>query len=124
MRLAGIVDGPGADFIVFENPFEAGQTTFSEPAEVSVSDDLQTWHTFPCEVDGTGTWPATGCAGVHPVLADSMNGIDATNPQTAGGDAFDLADVGLSHAWFVRLVDVTEDYYGNTTWCGGAAGGR
>ncbi len=119
----GIADGPGPDFIVFENPFATGDTTFTEPAQVSVSDDLETWYTFACETDGSGTWPPTGCAGIEPVLADSMNGIDPTDPAQAGGDAFDLADVGLAHARYVRLVDVTQEFYGSSTWCAGAAGG-
>ncbi len=119
----GIVDGPGVDFIVFENPFATGDTTFTEPAVVAVSDDLIHFYAFDCETDGSGTWPPTGCAGVEPVHADSMNGIDPTNHQLAGGDGFDLADVGLSYARYVRLVDRTQEFYGNTTWCAGAAGG-
>jgi hypothetical protein len=45
-----IMDGPGVDFIVFENPFVEDGTTFlyAEPGEVSVSNDLETWSTFPC----------------------------------------------------------------------------
>ena len=61
-----IVDGPGADFIVFENPFDiAGDPTdpYAEPGVVSVSEDGVTWVDFPCEKD---TYPYTGCAGWHP----------------------------------------------------------
>ena len=44
-----IVDGPGVDFTVFENPFlygADGTLVFSELGEVSVSADGQTWQTF------------------------------------------------------------------------------
>jgi hypothetical protein len=46
-----IVDGPGVDFTVFENPFlTVGLVTgapFAEPGTVSVSDDGVAWRTFP-----------------------------------------------------------------------------
>ena len=116
----GIVDGPGPDLLVFENPFTMNDETFAEPARVLVSEDGQTWGGFPCELDATGTWPPTGCAGIEPVHAD---GHPATDPAAAGGDAFDLADIGLSHARYVRLVDVSEAYFGDTMWCVGASGG-
>lgn len=116
----GIVDGPGADFVVFENPFPFGEETFVEPARVQVSEDGQTWFAFDCALDGT--WPPTGCAGIELVHATPGNGL-ATAPQHSGGDTFDLAEVGLDQASYVRLVDVTDVYYGDTTWCGGGAGG-
>src|SRR5450432_2951877 len=46
-----IVDGPGDDFIVFENPFYIGgdaQKPYAEVGEVSVSDVGSTWVTYPC----------------------------------------------------------------------------
>jgi hypothetical protein len=115
-----IVDGPGPDLLVFENPFRTGDETFAEPARVLVSDDGVAWAAFDCDVAGDGTWPPTGCAGIEPVLAD---GDPATDPAVAGGDAFDLADVGLAQARYVRLVDVTEEHYGDSMWCGGDGGG-
>jgi hypothetical protein len=114
----GIVDAGGPDLLVFENAFATGDETFAEPGRVLVSDDGTAWAAFDCHVfDG---WPPVGCAGVEPVLAD---GDPATDPDDAGGDAFDLADVGLPHARFVRIVDVTEEFYGERKWCGGDAGG-
>jgi hypothetical protein len=118
-----IVDGPGPDFIVFENPFAMEATTFAEPAAVSVSADGTSWHTFPCTTDGAGTWPPTGCAGIEPVLAGPQGELDPTDPEQAGGDAFDLADVGIDRATHVRLVDVTQEHYGDRTWCEGNSGG-
>ena len=113
-----IVDGPGPDFIVFENPFWiAGSSTnvYAEPGEVSVSDDGVTWTTFPCTpvvdpqaTDGTGTSPPYGaCAGWHVIYSTPQNGISPLDPSVAGGDAFDLADIGVTHARYVRVVDKT-----------------
>ena len=115
-----IVDGPGVDFIVFENPFWVGGSSsdvYAEPGEVSVSNDGVTWATFPCipTVDpgsplGTGVAPPYGqCAGWHVVYSAPGNGISPVDPATAGGDAFDLADVGLSSARYVRIVDKTQE---------------
>lgn len=114
-----IVDGPGVDFIVFENPFEIGGSTtnlYAEPGEVSVSDDGTTWTTFPCtptyanNPDGTGTEaPYGACAGWHVVYSTPSNGISPFDPTTAGGDAFDLADIGVTRARYVRIVDRTDE---------------
>lgn len=100
-----IADGPGADFIVFENAFYIGGTTtpFSEPAIVGVSQDGVTFTDFPCDLSQNPLFP--GCAGTHPVLANSGNTIDPTDPATAGGDAFDIATIGVNTARFVRIVD-------------------
>lgn len=113
-------DGPGPDLLVFENAFVAGSTRFVEPAQVLVSEDGERWHAFPCEPDGVDPLP-TGCAGLEPVLADDE--ATAVDPATAGGDAFDLADLGLSQARYVRIVDRTREHYGSETWCAGATGG-
>jgi hypothetical protein len=51
-----------------------------------------------------------GCAGHHPVYANSDTpegrDIDPTDPEKAGGDPFDLADVALKVARFVRITDL------------------
>ena len=100
-----IVNGAGADFIVFENAFDiAGNPSNvdADVGEVSVSDDGNTWTTFPC----TATAPPYGaCAGWHPVHSNPANCISPLDPATAGGDAYDLADIGVSHAKYVRIVD-------------------
>ncbi len=101
-----IVDGDGPDFIVFENAFDAGgdpTMPFAELATVQVSADGATWVEFPCTAS---EYPYGACAGWHPVLAgDGDPTIDPHDPEAAGGDAFDLADVGLSEARFIRIVD-------------------
>jgi hypothetical protein len=118
-----IVDGPGPDFIVFENPFWVSgnmNDVFAEPGEVSVSDDGVTWQTFPCDppadasgtggTSGTGVAPPYGqCAGWHVVWSSPTNGISPVDPAVAGGDAFDLADLGVARARYVRIVDKTRE---------------
>jgi hypothetical protein len=97
-----VIDGPGADFIVFENAFRyGGARTFAEYGVVSVSEDGVRWNTFPCDV-ATGR----GCAGASPVYANvDRNALVCTDPAAAGGDAFDLASVGLGRVRFVRIED-------------------
>lgn len=100
-----IVDGEGPDFLVFENAFYANgnpERPYQELAEVSVSDDGETWWTFPCGGDAG----SAACAGRTPVLSAPGNDIPADDPSRAGGDAFDLATVGASRARFVRIRDV------------------
>lgn len=101
-----IVDRPGPDFIVFENPFDIGgdpTKPFAELGTVAVSEDGETWHEFPCTATA---YPYGMCAGWHPVLANAdTNRIDPTDPAVAGGDDFDLADIGVSEARFVRITD-------------------
>lgn len=114
-----LVDGPGPDFIVFENPIPAGAGTFAEPARVLVSADGRDWRAFPCDPAGDPT--LRGCAGVALVHPDAQTA--PTDPARAGGDAFDLAELGLASARYVRLLDVSVAYHGDRTWCGGGGGG-
>jgi len=102
---AGIVDGPGPDLIVFENAFYAGgdpARPFAEPGVVAVSADGTTFVEFPCDATAP---PYEGCAGRTPVYAAPDNGIDPADPTVAGGDSFDLADLGVPFARFVRIRD-------------------
>ena len=121
-----IVDGPGADFTIFENPFLLQGTVtgppFAEPATVSVSDDGVTYRSFPCHLDQPPYYP--GCAGIYPVFANadvpgapsplvpttvpiqSLVGVPVAGfvpPPGSGGDSFDLATVGLTEARYVRI---------------------
>jgi hypothetical protein len=101
-----IVDGPGPDFIVFENAFYAGGDATqpsADPGEVSVSEDGVTWVTFPCEPGSAAPYGA--CAGWRPVYSAPGNGISPFDVEHAGGDPYDLADVGVKTARFVRIRD-------------------
>lgn len=115
-----IVDGDGPDFIVFENPLVSVFGLWTEPAIVEVSADGETFHAFPCEVtpeifaDGLPSYEDTpglprcwygvksegACAGVHAVGEAPWD-----DSFTAGGDPFDISDVGLEYARFVRIRD-------------------
>jgi hypothetical protein len=102
-----IVDGPGPDFIVFENAFYGGgdkSNPSADPAEVSVSEDGTTWKTYECP-PGAAAPPYGKCAGWHPVYSAPGNGISPIDPEAAGGEAYDLAELGLTTARFVRMRD-------------------
>lgn len=95
-----IVDGPGPDFIVFENAFTYGPNNalvFEEWLQVAVSQDGTTWHTFPNDC-ATGT----GMAGHTPTAAFGANYQD---PAQSGGDAFDLQALGIDSIYHVRVTD-------------------
>jgi hypothetical protein len=101
-----IVDGPGPDFIVFENAFYAAgnpNAPAADPGEVSVSEDGVTWKTYDCPDKATA--PYGKCAGWHPVYSAPGNGISPVDPVTAGGEAYDLSELGLAKAQFVRIRD-------------------
>ncbi|MBX3464328.1 MAG: hypothetical protein KF830_14245 [Planctomycetes bacterium] len=126
-----IADGPGADFLVGENPFLLQNTFFASYAEVvfvEVSSDGVHFARFPARYFGAPASPGPfgssavgtygGLAGQHPVLA-TQPGVDAQDVVEAGGDAFDLADlaghplvvgglVDLAAITQVRLVDVVD----------------
>jgi len=104
-----LTDGEGIDLLVFENPMEA----WPETGVVAVSDDGETWTEWPCDAeDESDGFP--GCAGVGIVYA-GPEGADPTDPSAAGGDAFDLADIGVAHARFVRITDSGANTYDGET---------
>ncbi|MGH2652156.1 MAG: hypothetical protein ACRDHK_13220, partial [Actinomycetota bacterium] len=129
-----IVDGPGPDFIVFENPFFCTGVpqsatdpyrVFAEPGSVAVSDDGVNFRTIPfssaaLSMVGSGCTDKVllqqliGLAGITPnftgnyTIPDDPLLFDPSAPGGVsghGGDAFDLATVGLTHARFVRITD-------------------
>lgn len=107
-----IVDGLGPDFTVFENPIvDDAYGFFNERAQVEVSADGRTYHAFPCDAfDSEQIYD--GCAGVgvvHPTA-------DLLDPEASGGDVFDLGDVGLEAARFVRISDLNTCIAGDPTY--------
>ena len=109
-----MIDGPGPDLLVFENPFG----TWFETAFVEASLDGVEWVHWPCDPeDVDGDYP--GCAGVGYVFANSGASGDPTDPAFAGGDAFDLSDIGLPSARYVRITDSGYNALGY----GGTSGG-
>ena len=104
-----LVDGPGVDLLVFENPMPA----WKETGFVAVSEDGVTWLECPCApLDEAGGFP--GCAGTQVVYA-GPGAADPTDAATAGGDRFDLADLGVTEARFVRVRDSGQNPYDGAT---------
>lgn len=129
-----IEDGPGPDFIVFENPFFVGTAPqseaedyqiFAEPGFVEVSPDGVSWHAFPYDaqalaaalganIDRAQVPQLVGLAGITPTFTGNWTVPDdplvwdpsgVGGVSGAGGDAFDLATVGLAEARRVRITD-------------------
>ena len=107
------IDGPGVDVVVFENAFGG----FSETGIVSFSDDGVVWYEFGCVPNDLDAGSA-GCAGVNSVFSNPNNGISPLDLSVSGGDGFDLHDVGLTRARFVRIRDS-----GANTFYGAPSGG-
>jgi hypothetical protein len=122
-----IFNGEGPDFIVFENVFGSAEWAregdpfnptcldqrqgWLERGRVAVSEDGINFHAFPCDLEENSpvALPGEQCAGLQQVLANSeRNNINPTDPETAGGDLFDLDDLGMTTARFVRI-----DSYGD-----------
>lgn len=122
-----IVNGPGADFSVFENGFLASGAPFCEVAYVEVSSNGVDFARFPTRYAGPATglpgftapWGTySGLTGFVPVLANvTSNQVDPFDPVVSGGEAFDLAalasdplvvggQVDLADVRQVRIADV------------------
>ncbi|MBU4483795.1 hypothetical protein KKA47_00060 [bacterium] len=103
-----IVDGDGPDFTIFENVFLIGgnpENPFKELATVGVSLDGINFTYFDC-LDGS--YPYTDCAGWNPTKSNvETNGIDPFDPDVSGGDPFDLADIGIEKARYIRIIDLS-----------------
>lgn len=115
-----ILDGPGPDFIVFENVLETIGTgvPFVDAGIVAVGETTGTMVEFPFRFEPPPGWDSgapyaidlfaanyVGLAGTRATLATPTNGIDPSDPALAGGNAFDLADLGLAYVRFVRIAD-------------------
>jgi len=103
-----IEDGPGFDFVVFENGFPAGDAYFLELAFVEVSSDGENFFRFPA-ISNTDTSEQVGTFGLlRPENISNLAG------QFAGqlGTPFDLQELAgtegldLDQVTHVRIVDV------------------
>ncbi|HEY3176336.1 MAG TPA: hypothetical protein VGK94_11335 [Candidatus Polarisedimenticolia bacterium] len=130
-----IVDGPGPDFIVFENAFfktsvpadpNQPYSVFAEPGKVAVSADGVTFVEYPYDPSalalvGQDATPSSalpllrGLAGITPTFTGNYtlpDDPDLWDPNGsggvsgAGGDAFDLATVGLTQARYILITDL------------------
>lgn len=98
-----VANGPGPDFVVFENAFAYGTSgrVFMDPMVVFVSRDGTDWVALPHDYlapDEESYSPDPshwrGFAGLGPVLLhEEDNPVDPFVPELAGGDAFDLDDL-------------------------------
>jgi hypothetical protein len=96
-----IVNGPGADFAVFENGFRFNGGVFGELAFVEVSADGVNFVRFP-SVSLTPTDTQVGpFDALDPALIHNLAG----QFPALEGTPFDLSDVGLSSAGYVRVID-------------------
>ena len=104
-----VVDGEGDDLAVLENPFYITgdeDNRYIEAARVEVSQDGVTYYPFPTSVDAFrllgDPLRYSGFAGVEPV-------VEGATPDEVGGDRFDLADIGVDWARYVRITDAGGD---------------
>jgi len=108
-----IVDEPGVDFVVYENPFaftdDTGEVVFTEAAYVEVSEDNVTFHRFAPDFPD----PMLTDAELAPLVGQTSEFSNLAGI-TPGGDLFDLADVIAANAGvldstfqacYVRIVD-------------------
>jgi hypothetical protein len=95
-----IENGNGWDFAVFENAFS---DTFLELAYVEVSADGSNFVRF--DNDSLTPEPVAGFGAVDPTNIDSFAG----KYRQGYGTPFDLEDVGLDQATYVRLIDIVGD---------------
>ena len=117
-----VVDGPGADFTVFENAirFTGTDLYFVEPAVVEVSADGVHFYRFPFDFvehfDASGELNlenpfcyAKGFAGVRPVYSNVAvpSAPLSTNSALSGGDQFDLRDLPGQPLTWVRFIRLT-----------------
>jgi len=111
-----LTDGPGADFLVAENPFSLGVgRVYGELMFVEVSTNGVDFARFPSRFFGGdgGAFAintvgfVSGLAGQTPVFANPANpNVDPQDVVEAGGDAFDLADLATHPLVVSRLVDL------------------
>lgn len=96
-----VYDGEGPDFTIFENAFISPITkkVFAEPAVVSVSEDGVNFFEFPWDY-----YTLDGCAGTKPTNGKA-NPFD---PTVSGGNAFDLAQIGLEKARYIKIKDICD----------------
>lgn len=109
-----IIDLPGPDFTIFENPVEPishPEQSFTDTAIVSVSADGTSWTQYPVDLVSTATLDLRlkanyiGFAGVQPSYSSPENGISPYDPTVSGGDQFDLADLALPWIRFIKITD-------------------
>lgn len=111
-----IADGPGPDLVVFENAFYPDgnpASVFAEPGEVALSEDGESFVEFACDPEPDARGRFSGCAGNTPTEEYDVDTMTPLDPAETGGDAFDLAELGLARARYVRIRDRSQTGSGN-----------
>src|SRR5262249_48351579 len=87
---------------------------FAEPGAVAVSTDGESWHEFACDPAGDGLGHYPGCAGWTPTRVYDPFELIPLDPARSGGDAFDLAELEVERARYVRIRDLSTSGTGNS----------
>ncbi len=122
---APIFDGPGADFAVFENGFEApagSPLVFAELAFVEVSTDGDHWVRFPAISNTPELSSSTApidATDVYNLAGKHVNNVDANQILQSWGTPFDLSTlethpdtqgvsplVDLNNINYVKIIDI------------------
>ena len=124
-----ITDGPGTDFVAWENGFVSGGVVFGELGFVEVSTNGVDFARFPNQYFGPpgpiGAFGGLPAGSVKNIAGLGLRVVPPTvdgyaNPALAGGDPFDLQDLAadplvvagtvvLSAINYVRIVDILGD---------------
>jgi hypothetical protein len=124
-----ITDGPGTDFVAWENGFVSGGAVFGELGFVEVSTNGVDFARFPNQYFGPpgpiGAFGGLPAGSVKNIAGLGLRVVPPTvdgyaNPALAGGDPFDLQDLAadplvvagtvvLSAINYVRIVDILGD---------------
>ena len=97
-----IVNNGGYDLAVFENGFKVGLSYYLELAHVEVSHDGVTYYRFPSETTIDTSFQTDNFFYTKPEEVYNLAG----KHQAPYGTLFDLEEVGLDSAYFVRVIDV------------------
>jgi len=95
-----LIDGDGPDFVIY------GDSVFSDAIEtakieVALEDNPSSYIEFPCDSVNP---PFMNCAGVHPVKVGREE-----DQLKVGGDAFDLARIGIKKIRFIKITDTGDN---------------
>jgi hypothetical protein len=112
-----ISNGPGADFVVFENGFAFNGGVYAEMGFVEVSSDGTHFARLPAlcrNTAATGSFDAIHPADYYNVGGNYVGGtgIDLQDLVTDGDPLVLGGQVDINHIFYVRLVDVVGDVVG------------
>ncbi len=112
-----IIDGPGADFVVFENGFASNGGVYAEMGFVEVSSDGTHFARLPALCRNplaTGSFSAIHPADYYNLAGNYLDGtgIDLQDLVTDGDPSVVNGQVDINNITYIRLVDVVGDVVG------------